>query len=481
MVEFPAWVMKWKTTGVEIRRLNNAFYAYKISSKWDAALGRARKVTLAYLGKVTPDGIVLPKYERVLQDVRITSKEAGASMLLEYLTKDLQANLREVYPQTWQAIFAVAIQRLFYAAPMKSMQLHFTSSALADEFPGVSLDPRRVSELLRSTGADRESIVAFLQRLHNPGRQVLVDLTAIFSSAEHISYLTPGHNSVHSHLPHANMLLLFAANRQQPTYYRLLPGSVPDVTSIRLTLAESGVRNAIFVGDKGFYSKTNATLLDKQQLAYVLPLHRNNTAIDYEPMRRADKRGFDGFFLFDKRPIWYQKRQHGKKSIILYLDERLRTDEQQTLLGRIAEKEPLDEFHAHTHEYGTIAIITSTTDTPQVCYENLKSRLQIETAFDALKNILDADRTYMRTDHHLEGWFFVNFIALTMYYTLFNRLQQHRLLTHHSPKDIITHCSKVHKLTINRRTIITEVPKNTRELLHKLDIPQNIFEPKPIP
>ena len=481
MVEFPAWVMKWKTTGVEIRRLNNAFYAYKISSKWDAAIGRARKVTLAYLGKVTPEGIIASKHERILQDSRITSKEVGASLLLQYLTQDLQAHLREVYPHTWQAIYAVAMQRLVYAAPLKNMQMHFATSALADEFKNVSLVPRQVSELLRSVGADRDAIVAFLHHLQGGGRHVLVDLTAIFSQAEHLSYLAPGHNSAHSYEPHVNLLLLFGADQHAPTYYRLLPGSIPDVSSIRLTLVESGVNNALFIGDKGFYSATNVALLDEQHLEYVLPLRRNNTAIDYKAMLRTDKRGFGGYFLFHKRPIWYHTQRHGKHTIILYLDERLRTDEQQTLLGRIAAKTELTlhKFHEHTPEYGTIAIITNTKQTPQECYEHLKSRLQIETAFDALKNILEADRTYMRTDHHLEGWFFVNFLALTTYYTLFNRLQHYRLLTHYSPKDVIAHFSKVHKITINGRALITEMPKTTRELMKKLDIPENILQPIP--
>ncbi|MDG7044608.1 MAG: hypothetical protein JRN02_04455 [Nitrososphaerota archaeon] len=45
-------------------------------------------------------------------------------------------------------------------------------------------------------------------------------------------------------------------------------------------------------------------------------------------------------------------------------------------------------------------------------YELLKQRANVEQAFDVLKNVLNADRTYMMDDYSLEGWFLINFIAL---------------------------------------------------------------------
>jgi len=55
-------------------------------------------------------------------------------------------------------------------------------------------------------------------------------------------------------------------------------------------------------------------------------------------------------------------------------------------------------------------------------YDLLKSRGEIEVMFDAFKNVLNADRTYMRADYQMEGWTFINFIALVFYYRLYRIL-----------------------------------------------------------
>jgi len=48
--------------------------------------------------------------------------------------------------------------------------------------------------------------------------------------------------------------------------------------------------------------------------------------------------------------------------------------------------------------------------------------------FDAFKNVLNADRTYMRDDYQMEGWMFINFIALVFYYRLYRLLADNSLL-----------------------------------------------------
>ncbi|RLG32304.1 hypothetical protein DRN97_07665 [Methanosarcinales archaeon] len=61
-------------------------------------------------------------------------------------------------------------------------------------------------------------------------------------------------------------------------------------------------------------------------------------------------------------------------------------------------------------------------------YNLLKSRMEIEIMFDAFKNVLNADRTYMRDDYQMEGWMFINFIALVFYYRLYRLLADNSLL-----------------------------------------------------
>jgi hypothetical protein len=104
----------------------------------------------------------------------------------------------------------------------------------------------------------------------------------------------------------------------------------------------------------------------------------------------------------------------------------------------------------------------------------LKSRVGIESLFDTFKNTLHADRTYMRDDAHLEGWMFVNFISLLLYYRIYEVLLNKDLLKSFSPKDVILHLSRIYKVRIGEKWMLSEIPKKSRVLMKKLGIELHI-------
>ncbi len=117
----------------------------------------------------------------------------------------------------------------------------------------------------------------------------------------------------------------------QPMYYRLLAGSIRDVSSLVLTLGEAGVTNIILVGDKGFYSSDNTDECDDSKIRYVFPLKRNSQLIDYSPLKQAGKKEFDGHFLFENRVIWHYEHTIDGKRIVTFLDEKLKVEEERDL------------------------------------------------------------------------------------------------------------------------------------------------------
>ena len=77
----------------------------------------------------------------------------------------------------------------------------------------------------------------------------------------------------------------------------------------------------------------------------------------------------------------------------------------------------------------------------------------------------------MRDDYQLNGWLFVNFIAMMLYYRIYNLLVSHKMLRKYSPMDVIEHLSRVQMLRVDSRWIMTEIPKKTREIIAQLEIP----------
>ena len=113
----------------------------------------------------------------------------------------------------------------------------------------------------------------------------------------------------------------------------------------------------------------------------------------------------------------------------------------------------------------------STKQRGEKIYEYLKARVNIEQLFDTFKNILEADRTYMRDDYELEGWMLVNFVTMLLYYRIYNTLRGREMLNNYSPKDILIHLSRIQEIKIGEKWLKTEIPKKTRKIIEKLKMP----------
>jgi len=94
----------------------------------------------------------------------------------------------------------------------------------------------------------------------------------------------------------------------------------------------------------------------------------------------------------------------------------------------------------------------------------------VEQVFDVFKNTLCADRSFMRDDWGLQGWMFVNFVALLFYYRVYDLLLGCGLLSKYSVWDVVLHFSRVFKLKIGDKWVLSEVPKSSRILAEKLKV-----------
>ena len=89
---------------------------------------------------------------------------------------------------------------------------------------------------------------------------------------------------------------------------------------------------------------------------------------------------------------------------------------------------------------------------------------------DALKNIIDADKSYMQNEQALEAWMFINYIALHWYYHILILLKDNKLNTNYSSMDLITFFKEVKKVRINDKWYIAEITQKSKSFLDALNI-----------
>jgi hypothetical protein len=101
--------------------------------------------------------------------------------------------------------------------------------------------------------------------------------------------------------------------------------------------------------------------------------------------------------------IWYYEKEKDNRKIIVFLDEKLKAEEEKDFITHVDKKnKPMDDYFDRQFKMGTIAVVAKTSFDANEVFEHLKARVEIESLFDTFKNLLHADRSYMRDETHLQ-------------------------------------------------------------------------------
>ncbi|MHB1708757.1 MAG: transposase [Thermoplasmataceae archaeon] len=458
----PDWVLKFRQKGTLIMRRGDRYYLYRVTSKWNPEKGRAQLKTGEYLGRITPDGIIEPKTKRIMKRYdQISVKEYGSSFLLQHISADLITSLRKYFPE-WREIFVFACMRLVHVSPMKNVEFYYRTSFLSETIREAHVSPDVLGDMLRKIGMDRKAMTDFMKSFMKDERYLAVDLTHVLSMSEGVISATLGHNSMEEYLPQVQLLFLFSLEHDTPAYFRILPGSINSVMSLKITMEETGAMKIVLVADTGFYFIRNIQDLEAMRIFFIIPLKRNSRLIDYS--MEGEKH-----FMFQERPVFYSKYKRDGRTVYTFRNDFLKAEEEKDYLRRHGNGSAA--FRKIRERMGTISVITNLKVSGEIVYGMLKSRADIEQSYDTFKNTIHADRTYMRDDHQLQGWTFVNFLALILHYRIYNMLRKHDLLRKYSPEDVIEHLERISMLKIGEEWRISEIPRKSGGIIEELEIP----------
>lgn len=477
----PDWALKMKTPGTELRLIRGKYYLYEYKTVYDKARKGPKKISGKLLGRITEQEGLIPsgkrKLEQALKQRNVSHpvcKEFGVSALVVQRFSQFMYVLQTTFPDHWSAIIEIAYCRFVYHSPLKNMPFRLEQSYLPELLGIRHLAEKAVSGTLNAIGGMHAQQLQYMKSFISKDEYLLMDATHIMSNSNLITLARKGYNSQMNFDPQFNLMYLYSAKTNMPVYYRLLGGNIREVRAFKNCLLESGIRDAIIVADKGFYSQKNVDLLVEEKLRFILPLKRDNQLIDYSLLESNTFKEQTLYFEYEKRIIWYQEYKVGKLSMFEYLDENLKLNEEKDYLRRIQthpESYTIEDYHNKRNTFGTITMLTNLRrKTAEDVYLTYKSRMSIEVMFDGMKNILEADHTYMQNEQTLHGWMFINHIVLQWYQTLYIELKNKGLLKKYSVNDYIQALTDVKKIKINEFWYNNEITGHTSRLLDKLGV-----------
>lgn len=501
-------------------------YVMTYTSKWDKVKKNSRRTSSKTVGTLGDDGVIKFRDEFLVQyptleqfkvtrvdnefkfevidtelysigkSIPTTQMHGGATYALDAIVKSspLWEALKRTFPQNNNLIANKILSIAYYIVLNKQNTMHYY-----DVFAESTMLPYQkvmseasVSRLFDSiTHDDKDRFFSKLVDLYEKSDTfdlskdvfLAIDSTSISTYSTNLSKSDFGKNKDGDELRQINLLLLVEQQTGLPLYYRLYDGAVPDISTVRRTIADEVrldiARKYIMVADKGYPGKNNIddALRNKVHFLFNLKTQRGlqvvSSAIDDNRNEFLDVNNYNKYigqycyteeysWKYDEFPVNGKRAQNKsveKCYLHMYFDNNIYTNARNILCDNVTtvkdklnsgqdisakEKEFYDMYIEQSEDTlsytinnakveenlkykGFRVLISDTIKDPIAAYTAYQERNQVEYAFHTLKSRLNCNRFYVSKDSTLEGKVFVQFIATIISIMVRNRLKNYEL------------------------------------------------------
>lgn len=463
-----------------IQVIKGVSYVYEDHPYWDkkAKQNRHRR---EYIGKLGQEGEFLPNKRYLARQEEAEEKGAvekaitaasrqyyGGTHLLDEISRmtGIEEDLKACFPNSYKMLLSIAY---YLVLESDSPMYRFGRWAHDHKHPyGEEMSSQRISELMREIPESSKLAFFKMQSRRRQEKEYLAyDTTSVSSWSEYIKAVRYGKNKDHDELPQVNMALVFGEESSLPVYYRVLPGNITDVVTLRKLLKDVRfleIDKLKLVMDRGLYSAENINALYKGHHKFLIATKANNSFVS-GLVGRAKKEIHDFAHYDADQEVYYmssmekwpyeQKDRHGdiaveeERRIYVHVyyngqraeDEKVRftkalaqteaairartelKESQSQLMEKyfIIEETPKrgmqiryknEEIQRHMEQFGYFVLLSNDIKDPQVALTIYRKKDLVEKAFDNLKERLEMRRTGVHSDRALAGKFFLQFLAL---------------------------------------------------------------------
>ena len=181
-----------------------------------------------------------------------------------------------VYEEDGPALFALAIWQACTGDAQYLAEAWIETRPLPNALAEFDFSSSGMSALMYRIGSSRTKMDRFFQAWiteQRLPRAVIYDTTSISTYSERLEDAEWGYNRDKETLPQINLAMAIDADSGLPLAFRLLPGSISDVSTLVTTgkfLAEYGLTGFSYCLDRGFFSNSNLRDMLQNALHFVV-------------------------------------------------------------------------------------------------------------------------------------------------------------------------------------------------------------------
>ena len=194
----------------------------------------------------------------------------------------LKEILKEVFGEREsKKMLVLAINRVIEGVALKDIEEWYEGKYLREVYgEKLGLSSSSLSRFLEKVGKEERLHIEFFlrwwERMGGGIKGIFYDITSLSSASKKINLLEWGYNRDGENLPQVNVGLVVRTGDHLPLYYKVFPGSIPDVVTLKNLLREIKIlaraEETLLVLDRGFYSGRNLKELEKEGIRFLLPL-----------------------------------------------------------------------------------------------------------------------------------------------------------------------------------------------------------------
>ena len=494
-------------------------YAYEVEGYWDSEKKQARQKR-KYLGAVDEATGEIRKKEAE-RDV-VFAKTYGPSYLLMEVggTLQLREKLQRAFGEDADKLLALAVAKVINPTSLRNVQ-HLLEDSYLPEMLELreELSSQRLSDFLRKLGKRELEFSRFCSSLVREDEEALVyDITSLSSYSRQLGWLEYGKDYRESGLPQTNLGLVMSLDRKLPIYQKLFPGSVNDVSTLSNLVAEVknlGVKDCLFVLDRGFYSESNLMEMLNEGVDFIMPLpfstksgkgSISETNLEIDSPENARRFGSEVLYVLEKE---IELAGTSLDAFVFYSIKR-QADEEQSFLSRLMDIEAklegkrvygnaLDHFERvaygmanffearvedhilhlerrpkaisqHLNRAGKVILLSSRNMAWDEVLALYRERDVVEKLYDDLKNDLDILPLRVHSYESLRGLLVVYFVAMLLRSLLLQAVRKGGLLERRSIEELLLDMAKLRAVQVGGKRRLTEVTKSQRTTFEKVGV-----------
>lgn len=441
-------------TGLTVEKKGSVHYLRWATTKWDPETKKRRKIS-EYRGVLNADGTVAPPVPQRPKVTVVDVLDEGRPKIMAKAAEDMIGPLKEAFPDIHGELLALAFCRCVGKGPINKFARTWNS------FDDVlSLNPRHspntLAKILELAGGSERRRSMFYNGLPKHTGVMAVDMSVCFSRSEGVFIVKKGYNRFRLAASQFNLALICDAETGMPEAMRTVAGNIKEGSLCGMLEEFDIEKGTVLVMDRGYFSKKIMDGVVGNGNDFVIAARRNCKAYETVGTR------WTGMFRWSDRAVMCSKGEWNGFTAYRFEDQSMKNDELWDALKAEEEKGIAPKC---PDKAGHVMIVSSLDMDPETVYRMYKYRDMVEKCFDAAKNVLDSDRTYMHNDQRIMGHNFVTFLSLYIMMKIYGWLEDADLLEKYSVSDVLDVYGSVKSI----RTDMGDLPYDIGADVRRLD------------